>query len=64
MRLLEQGEAAPDPDAQLLGHRLVEGDLRIGLERSYRDLARRARNHSERIRLVDSANRVRPTTWT
>lgn len=64
LRLLEQGEAAPDPDAQLLGHRLVEGDLRIGLERSYRDLARRARNHSERIRLVDSANRVRPTTWT
>jgi serine/threonine-protein kinase PknG len=50
--------------ASLLGHRLVEADLRVGLERSYRALARRATSRAERIRLVDEANRVRPRTWT
>ena len=62
--LLEQGDADPDPDVELLGYRLVEHDLRTGLERGYRELARSATNGSERIRLVDSANRVRPATWT
>ena len=62
--LLEQGDAEPDGDVQLLGHGLVEHELRLGLERSYRELARGATNGSERIRLVDLANRVRPMTWT
>jgi serine/threonine-protein kinase PknG len=61
---LERVEAglAPSPDTRLFGHRLEEGDLRRGLERSYRELARLAPSAEERIRLVDRANRVRPLT--
>jgi serine/threonine-protein kinase PknG len=58
------GKASDDGRANLLGHRLVERDLRLGLERSYRALARRAGTRAERIRLVDEANRARPRTWT
>jgi serine/threonine-protein kinase PknG len=50
--------------ASVLGHRLNERDLRIALEASYRALARHAVSRSERIRLVDEANRMRPWTWT
>jgi serine/threonine-protein kinase PknG len=53
----------PGP-ATLLGHKLQERDLRVGLELSYRALARAAASSDERIRLVDEANRVRPRTWT
>jgi serine/threonine-protein kinase PknG len=42
---------------------LVERELRIALEHSYRELARHAANRAERIALVDDANRVRPRTW-
>jgi serine/threonine-protein kinase PknG len=48
----------------LLGHELSERGLRLGLERSYRALARVVEDRSERIRLVDLANRTRPRTWT
>jgi serine/threonine-protein kinase PknG len=64
LELFAQGRLAPDRDTRLVGLRLVERDLRLGLERSYRDLARRAADGRERIRLVDSANAVRPRTWT
>ena len=47
----------------VLGVPLVERELRIALERSYRELARHAANRAERIALVDDANRVRPRTW-
>jgi serine/threonine-protein kinase PknG len=47
----------------VLGCRLVEEDLRRGLERCYRTLARQAGTRRERIALVDHANRVRPRTW-
>jgi serine/threonine-protein kinase PknG len=47
----------------LLGHTVAERDLRLGLERCYRSLARRAPTRAERIRLVDQANRTRPRTW-
>jgi serine/threonine-protein kinase PknG len=47
----------------VLGCRLVEDDLRRGLERWYRTLARHARTRRERIALVDHANRIRPRTW-
>jgi serine/threonine-protein kinase PknG len=53
-----------DGGVRLLGVPLVERELRIALERSYRDLARHAANRAERIALVDDANRVRPRTWT
>jgi serine/threonine-protein kinase PknG len=64
LRLTLNGDRADDDGASLLGYRLVERDLRIGLERAYRALARRAPNRSERIRLVDEAHRARPRTWT
>ncbi|GAA2420803.1 serine/threonine-protein kinase [Streptomyces glaucus] len=47
----------------LLGSGLDERDLRFGLERSYRTLARLARGGEERIDLVERANRYRPRTW-
>ena len=46
------------------GRALTDGDLRRGLERTYRALAAVAPTAAERIRLVDEANRVRPRTWT
>jgi serine/threonine-protein kinase PknG len=64
LRLSLADGAVQDGRASLLGHRLVERDLRLGLERSYRALARRAGSRAERIRLVDEANRTRPRTWT
>lgn len=64
LELLVDDKTAPDPASQVLGCRLVERDVRSGLERSYRDLARRATDAGERIRLVDAANDVRAATWT
>ena len=57
------GKASDDGRMRLLGLPLVERDLRVGLERSYRELARHAATRAERIALVDDANRVRPRTW-
>jgi serine/threonine-protein kinase PknG len=62
--LLESERVAEAPDLRLLGHPLTEHDLRLGLERTYRSLARVANTQTEHIRLVDWANRVRPRTWT
>ena len=65
LRLAAAGKAAnADGGAKLLGCRMDERDLRLGLERSLRSLARRTSERSERIRLVDEANRARPRTWT
>jgi serine/threonine-protein kinase PknG len=62
---LLEGEAIGEaPDVQLAGHPLTERDVRLGLEGTYRSLARVAAGAGERIRLVDEANRVRPRTWT
>ncbi|HUO74908.1 MAG TPA: tetratricopeptide repeat protein [Solirubrobacteraceae bacterium] len=58
------GQAAGNGGAMLLGRPTSERDLRLGLEHSYRALARRAGTRGERIRLVDQANRARPRTWT
>ncbi|MEW2517912.1 serine/threonine-protein kinase [Actinacidiphila alni] len=51
------------PRTAVLGSALNERDLRFGLERSYRVLARLARQGSTRIELVERANRFRPRTW-
>jgi serine/threonine-protein kinase PknG len=64
LRLRLNGGPAADEEARLAGHRLSEHDLRTGLERSYRALARRAGSRADRIELVDAANRTRPRTWT
>ncbi|QHY95549.1 Serine/threonine-protein kinase PknG [Streptomyces sp. S4.7] len=47
----------------LLDSELDERGLRLGLERSYRVLARLAQRGEERIDLVERANRFRPRTW-
>ncbi|MFJ9684906.1 tetratricopeptide repeat protein [Streptomyces bacillaris] len=58
------GSAAGHPDTRkLLGAELDERGLRLGLERSYRMLARLAQRGEERIELVERANRFRPRTW-
>jgi serine/threonine-protein kinase PknG len=64
LKLTLAGKAPKDSGATLVGHRLDETDLRLGLERSYRSLARHAGSRAELIALVDHANRSRPRTWT
>jgi serine/threonine-protein kinase PknG len=49
---------------RVLGCDLADRDLRFGLERCYRSLARLATTVADRVELVDRANAVRPTTLT
>jgi serine/threonine-protein kinase PknG len=58
------GSAPADARAKIVGCRLVERDLRLGLEHAYRSLARHAGSRAELIAFVDQANRSRPRTWT
>ncbi|MGP3979381.1 tetratricopeptide repeat protein [Streptomyces sp. 8N114] len=53
----------PGAGVRLLDSPLTEEGLRFGLERSYRLLARLAQSGTERIELVERANRFRPRTW-
>jgi serine/threonine-protein kinase PknG len=62
LHLLRTGAVRPDTRVQVLGEPLTERRLRLGLERSYRVLARLAPTPDERIRLVDMANQARPRT--
>ena len=64
IELVERDATVEDRAVTLGGRALVESDLRLGLERTYRSLAAVAPTTPERIRLVDEANRVRPRTWT
>ena len=64
LQLQQGGRSIDDSRTSLLGHRLVERDLRFGLERCYRALADRTATGADRIRLVDRANGIRPRTWT
>ena len=63
LRITLPGEPVDDGRGRVLGVPLVERELRLALERSYRELARHAANRAERIALVDDANRIRPRTW-
>jgi serine/threonine-protein kinase PknG len=58
-----QPGAAPQ-GAKVLGCALDEKELRFGLERSYRSLARLTTSPTERVALVDKANTIRPRTLT
>jgi serine/threonine-protein kinase PknG len=49
-------------DRTIDGVRVAEGPLRTRLEAAYREAARLADTPSDRTRLVDQANAVRPTT--
>ena len=64
IELIERDPLIEDADVTLGGRALVETQLRLGLERTYRSLAAVAPTQAERTRLVDDANRVRPRTWT
>ena len=55
-------DAHGDQAPTVLGHRLDEHGIRVGLEATYRDLARHRPSGDERIALVDRANHVRPRT--
>jgi serine/threonine-protein kinase PknG len=48
---------------KVLECQLTDQELRLGLERCYRTLARQAGTPEERIALVDRANEIRPRTW-
>jgi serine/threonine-protein kinase PknG len=48
---------------RVLGCAFTERDLRLGLERCYRSLARLSDTADQRVALVDRANSVRPVTW-
>jgi len=48
--------------ARLLGAAFDEPDIRIGMERGYRELARATTGMWERIALVEKANTIRPRT--
>jgi serine/threonine-protein kinase PknG len=63
LRLTLLGTNGGAGTGRLLGVRLQEHELRLGLERCYRELARHASTRAERIALVDDANRIRPRTW-
>ena len=63
LELLDAG-VAPDQALELVGCSFSELDVRVGLERSYRSLARLATTVDARIHLVDRANEVRPRTLT
>jgi len=55
------GALAP-PSEELLGRPFTDQGIRLGREEAYRKLARLAPTASQRIALVDLANRVRPRT--
>jgi serine/threonine-protein kinase PknG len=63
LRISLTDKAAHHEPVWVLGLPLDEHELRLALERSYRELARHAASRAERIALVDDANRVRPRTW-
>jgi len=51
-------------NASVLGCKLNDREVRFGLERCYRALARLAETSDKRIALVDKANSIRPRTMT
>jgi serine/threonine-protein kinase PknG len=63
LALVQSGSGFGEGSDSLLGCRLRERELRLGVERSYRELARWAASSRERVQLVDRANQIRPRTW-
>lgn len=58
------GRPASSGSSKVLGCELEERDVRFGLERCYRTLARLAGSTADRVELVDRANAIRPRTLT
>jgi len=59
LALLEDGTPA-DPATVIAGCAFTDDDVRLGLERACRSLARSAPSPGERIELIDEANQHRP----
>jgi serine/threonine-protein kinase PknG len=55
-------DSLPSDDPRVFGDRTDEGGLRLLLEKSYRELARQARDAQSHGVLVDRANAIRPLT--
>ena len=51
-----------EPQTRIAGVPATERDLRSGAEAAYRHLAALTTDRSERVRLIDAANAVRPRT--
>lgn len=52
----------PTASISILGQKLEEIQLRKGLEKALRSIAHLTTG-SEKIHLIDEANRIRPLTW-
>jgi len=61
LELVCQRKLRPDKSVQVLGCKLNEMDLRLGLERTLRSMAQLVTGQ-ERVRLIDQANQIRPRT--
>ncbi len=59
---LTEQKLTPDPTRKIFGVPFTDTGIRLGLEHSYRQLARLASTTEQRIALVDKANSVRPRT--
>ncbi len=59
--LVRQRKLARDGSVRVLGCKLNETDLRLGLERTLRSMAQLTTGH-ERVQLIDQANQIRPRT--
>ena len=62
LNLLKSRVITPTPKLKILGQSLREEDIRKGIEKALRDMARLTAG-DEKIRLVDEANKIRPRTW-
>jgi serine/threonine-protein kinase PknG len=61
--LVRPDDLAPGVDGQtVLGCRLTDREVRVGLETAYRRLAQHAASVHDRVALIDRANEVRPRT--
>jgi serine/threonine-protein kinase PknG len=64
LAMMTDGSIAPDGSVKIAGAPLDERNIRLGLEKAYRELAHYAPTHAEKIALVDKANEYRPLTLT
>jgi serine/threonine-protein kinase PknG len=64
LAMLTAGHIPPDGTTRIGGAALDERDIRKGLEKTCRELARYAATRAEKIALIDKANEYRPLTLT
>ena len=64
LAMVTGGSVPPDGSVRIGGAALDERDIRRGLERACRELARYAPTRADKIALIDKANEYRPLTLT